>query len=619
MVDGSPARLEAAKTFAALGGALRRQRRPSDAREPLRRALELSVGCGARALEDHARGELYAAGGRPRAVALTGVASLTAQERRVAELAAEGATNREDRTDARRDTEDGRSPSQQHVSQARRPITPRARGGPALRRLNHRGVPRWILGIRSRVALACPTAGAVVADPVHVAEEIVVHLRLMLAGESLTGWASDDRGAERRFDGRLGLLAAIDALDRPRGQRGTIDGGNVTRVHRTRAVGAALAIALVVGACSNGDDDAATTTRRTAASRSGRCPTRPRRSWTRTRMHRHDGCTTWPTPRAERCCSPTGLTSSCSPRRRRKGSPSARSTTRSAPDTRLTTPVYATTPIGDGVVDGDLVLVASGDLALGGRNAMEGRFDHTFDVDSVDHVYADFAPNATRVGDPLAGLDDLARQIAEQGVDPRRWRRRHRHQHLERLPRGRRPGPADLRQRQPRRRRGHRCRGRRTGDDRDRRRRPDYFTVESDVETVAEDGETALSVTASEDDPSTLVVSGTIAAGHSQLTMYRVPDAADWARALFIEALERAGIEVAAQARRLERRVGARGLRQLPGGSAGGRAHVAHAWPDGDDDHGDELQHRAPTRSCACSPSSAARRTASTAWRRSTS
>ena len=94
-MDGSPARLEAAKTFAALGGALRRQRRPSDAREPLRRALELSVACGARALEDHARGELYAAGGRPRAAALTGVASLTAQERRVAELAADGAANRE--------------------------------------------------------------------------------------------------------------------------------------------------------------------------------------------------------------------------------------------------------------------------------------------------------------------------------------------------------------------------------------------------------------------------------------------------------------------------------------------------------------------------------------------
>ena len=59
--------------------------------------------------------------------------------------------------------------------------------------------------------------GRRVADPVLVAEEIIVHLRLTLAGESLTGWASDDRGAERRFDGRLGLLAAIDALIAPAG------------------------------------------------------------------------------------------------------------------------------------------------------------------------------------------------------------------------------------------------------------------------------------------------------------------------------------------------------------------------------------------------------------------
>jgi DNA-binding CsgD family transcriptional regulator len=95
IVDGSPARLEAAKSYAALGSALRRFRRPSQAREPLRRALELAVACGARPVEEHARSELYAAGGRPRVAALTGVESLTASERRVAALAAEGAGNRD--------------------------------------------------------------------------------------------------------------------------------------------------------------------------------------------------------------------------------------------------------------------------------------------------------------------------------------------------------------------------------------------------------------------------------------------------------------------------------------------------------------------------------------------
>lgn len=40
----------------------------------------------------------------------------------------------------------------------------------------------------------------------------VVRLEVSVAGESLTGWAQDDRGAGQRFDGRLGLLAAIDML-----------------------------------------------------------------------------------------------------------------------------------------------------------------------------------------------------------------------------------------------------------------------------------------------------------------------------------------------------------------------------------------------------------------------
>jgi DNA-binding CsgD family transcriptional regulator len=95
LVDGSTARLEAAKSFAALGSALRRRRQPRQAREPLRRALELAVACGARPVEEHARSELYAAGGRPRAATLTGVGSLTASERRVADLAVEGAGNRD--------------------------------------------------------------------------------------------------------------------------------------------------------------------------------------------------------------------------------------------------------------------------------------------------------------------------------------------------------------------------------------------------------------------------------------------------------------------------------------------------------------------------------------------
>ena len=95
VLDGSPARLEHAKALAALGTALRHSRRPADAREPLRRALELAEVCGATVLADHARHELYATGARPRTKALGGVESLTTSERRVVDLAAEGHSNRD--------------------------------------------------------------------------------------------------------------------------------------------------------------------------------------------------------------------------------------------------------------------------------------------------------------------------------------------------------------------------------------------------------------------------------------------------------------------------------------------------------------------------------------------
>ena len=91
----SPARLEHAKALLALGSARRRARRPTQARDPLRRALELAEVCGANALAARARSELHAAGGRPRTTALTGVESLTPSERRVADLAAAGRTNRD--------------------------------------------------------------------------------------------------------------------------------------------------------------------------------------------------------------------------------------------------------------------------------------------------------------------------------------------------------------------------------------------------------------------------------------------------------------------------------------------------------------------------------------------
>jgi DNA-binding NarL/FixJ family response regulator len=95
VLEGCPAKLEHAKARTELGAALRRANRRSEAREHLRKALELATICGAAALAERAETELLATGARPRRIALSGIQSLTPSERRVAEMAAKGPTNRE--------------------------------------------------------------------------------------------------------------------------------------------------------------------------------------------------------------------------------------------------------------------------------------------------------------------------------------------------------------------------------------------------------------------------------------------------------------------------------------------------------------------------------------------
>lgn len=88
----SPWRWEYAETLADLGAALRRANRRGDARAPLRQALELASTIDAVALAERAREELIATGARPRNVVRSGVDALTASERRVATMAADGLT-----------------------------------------------------------------------------------------------------------------------------------------------------------------------------------------------------------------------------------------------------------------------------------------------------------------------------------------------------------------------------------------------------------------------------------------------------------------------------------------------------------------------------------------------
>ncbi len=91
----APVRLEHLRALLDLGAARRRCGQLDAARDPLRTALHHADRGGATRIAERARAELVAAGARPRRAALSGLDALTAAERRVATLAAEGRTNRQ--------------------------------------------------------------------------------------------------------------------------------------------------------------------------------------------------------------------------------------------------------------------------------------------------------------------------------------------------------------------------------------------------------------------------------------------------------------------------------------------------------------------------------------------
>ncbi|TDQ00781.1 helix-turn-helix transcriptional regulator [Labedaea rhizosphaerae] len=94
VLEGSPARIEYARSLVELGSALRRAGSRVSARRPLIDGLAIAEAAGAVPLVEQARAELRAAGARPRSPVAAGPAALTPSERRVAELAAAGNTNR---------------------------------------------------------------------------------------------------------------------------------------------------------------------------------------------------------------------------------------------------------------------------------------------------------------------------------------------------------------------------------------------------------------------------------------------------------------------------------------------------------------------------------------------
>lgn len=95
LLNGSPWRLEHAQSLIELGAATRRAGHRAAAREPLHDGMEVAHACAARPLAARARTELLATGARPRRVVRRGVDALTSTERRIAEMAADGMTNRQ--------------------------------------------------------------------------------------------------------------------------------------------------------------------------------------------------------------------------------------------------------------------------------------------------------------------------------------------------------------------------------------------------------------------------------------------------------------------------------------------------------------------------------------------
>lgn len=82
-------------------------------------------------------------------------------------------------------------------------------------------------------------------------------------------------------------------------------------------------------------------------------------------------------------------------------------------DYRFKTPVYMSGKVENGRLQGNLILVAQGDLTMGGRESNKDKISFT----KLDHIIANEVPGVILTKeDPLNGLNGLAKQIYQKGI-----------------------------------------------------------------------------------------------------------------------------------------------------------------------------------------------------------
>jgi D-alanyl-D-alanine carboxypeptidase/D-alanyl-D-alanine-endopeptidase (penicillin-binding protein 4) len=219
-------------------------------------------------------------------------------------------------------------------------------------------------------------------------------------------------------------------------------------------------------------------------------------------------------------------------------------------DYRFETPVYRRGRLAGKRLDGDLILVAQGDVTLGGRN---GPKEDVLVFKDHDHTYANGSNNSEVTDtDPLYGLKRLARQVVDADIrqidgdvliDDRLF---------DRIP-STGSGPRAVTPIMvndnvvdvivtP---------GAKVGDPATVRMRPEttYVRMDASVITVPEGVPTRIEIRPGKGER--FAVRGQIALkSRPRMNIYSIEDPAAFARALFIETLRREGVVVAADALR---------------------------------------------------------------------